>query len=398
MSIKYGSYIYHDDHFANMIENEDYDNFIIAVRRFEKKTENPIDVLAILCPEDCRGWRIIIKLVNRFERTKAFNRKWTHEEVSAVTDLATLIYDLYQELGLVPQLRRDGLLGIRYNDDKLEYGTEIEPHRLFIHVIGRQLPGQKTVQNLIDVPFIDPGRQFTLAKYFDPWTKSSNMKKLSLYLQSQIKCRLSQYNLLEYQSDRIDEKLIKSIPTVQWSYSRNKDVYRRSESHIDGLIVARDSRESSIIFNANSKYILPPPISKDAFNEWLEREKKENRLLAEYDQFVIWQDIKQSTAPSIYWCVWFTDPLLVTLYDLRKEHIVLLEKIKKITFDLLESKAKDSYFDLIVHDPPKIGRLHIQIIPSISSVHHCSIEHLYTLSSFSITLDRLINELKIKFN
>ena len=136
-------------------------------------------------------------------------------------------------------------------------------------------------------------------------------------------------------------------------------------------------------------------IEQSIFIKWCEQEKLSGRVLEQTSEFVLWRDLKQleNNANSIYWVLWFTDERLVTIEDLLPSDIPLLLRAKDCIWSTLSLHAHDNNFSLIVHNPPTIGRLHIQVIPNLSSIHHCGAEHLYTLAQFSVTLESVVRHL-----
>lgn len=402
--IRYGNYSYPKTHFANKIETRENSNWILSLTRWAEGRQ--IHVNGILIPADCRGFRSVIALIDWQNHSTVFNRPWTRAEESAVADAAILFSKAYQELGLFPQVRRDGLLGVKFDHQTNEhvYGTEDEPHRLFYHVIGRQLANQPSASPIDGVPFVDPGRQFTLAREFDPWHFAHHQYLVATKLRNLIKPMLLQYDFEEFDpSINEQHKLIKEIPSVRWTAkianATNKYLYRRYDRDANmTTIITESHHQPFILSNANwSRSIVP--VSVDAFAKWNERIKISGHVLFEHSEFVIWRDLKETSTRRqfpelLYWVVWFTNPFLITIQDLARSHVPLLQHVKETTTQLLRHYAKDLQFSFVFHDPPDIGRLHMQVIPLLSSAHHQGgWAHLYANAEFTVTLDRVIQNL-----
>jgi hypothetical protein len=393
--LSYGKYVYPSDHFAQAIETAASPHFIIALRRWS--VHDPIDVIAILLPDDCRGFRSVVKLVDRQCPSRAFNRAWTRAEESAVSELSFLLSTAYQRIGLFPQIRRDGSGAVRY-DQKTgghEYGTRSDPYRLFAHIIGRQQFQQPSTSPVSGVPYVDPGRRFTLAGEFYPWRHSSDQRAVAEALRQLVVPQMHEYGFVEFEEAYRDETALKQLPTLTWTKSTHQKtgapLFRRLErSDVRGLQTVAFTHYPWIL--SDEKRPKSQMISRQAFASWHEREKKAGRVVLEDREFVVWHDVKQ-TPWNLYWVVWFTDPVLVWVHDLRPSHLSLLRRIKETILSLLRQHARDTLFDLVLHDPADMRRLHIQVVPTLASVHHSGTEHLNTLSAFSVTLDRVVASL-----
>lgn len=402
---KFGKFSYSPDHFAYQLETEKDTNFVIAVRDFEDKEKSPIDVIAILLPEDQRGWRIIVKLVDRTDMNKVFNREFTSREYETCMALAQIVFEIYKKHHLIPQLREDGFLSVSFDEStkNLIYGNEREPHRLFVHVLGRHL--HTDIPLPVSVPFVNLPRQFALSHSFEPWYHHSHIQKVAEWLRGEIRHKLDQraYNVCEYH-DLVPHQLIKEIKPMKWIKFERKEGSERGESErntsfsfFDGLKWKHSSQFPYLVSNTQSRP-LPPRIKQRDFKKWHHREKLANRIILETKSHVIWRDLKENDK-NLYWVVYSRNCKHHTMLDLKHTDVDFLVNLKQNVETCLSANLKtDSSvmcdFNLVVHHPPSIGRFHVQVVPKLSSPYHSNFEHLYTLADFSITLDMLISTLK----
>lgn len=254
-NIQYEKYHYPSTHFAYTIETISDPNFILAVRGWDD-TGTYLDAIAILVHEDWRGWRVIIKLVDRTDPTRAWNRVWTRTESRLVMDLAELVYQSMLEFGLTPQLRKDGCLASKSIGSKLVYGTESEPHRLFTHIIGRNPRNLK-------IPFQDPGRRFTLAGEFAPWPSISLMHTVAVLFRKYMQPKLFTYGLIDYELVS-QASLLKTIPKIQWVKNNSTEFF--TVNHMsDESIQVESHNYFPYILMSKSDQPQPKAISKEAF-------------------------------------------------------------------------------------------------------------------------------------
>lgn len=111
----------------------------------------------ILNPTDCRGYRIIIRYLNEGDSSlsSAFNRPYTVSEQRGLNDVATLMTQIYEKLGLIVQFSQLGNNSHTFTEETgaILIGNEEEPSMLHLHMWGR---GDPEMEYIPGVPLRGP--------------------------------------------------------------------------------------------------------------------------------------------------------------------------------------------------------------------------------------------------
>ncbi|HBD7141545.1 TPA: Dot/Icm T4SS effector Ceg15 [Legionella pneumophila] len=119
----------------------------------------------ILNPTDCRGYRIIIRYLNEGDSSlsSAFNRPYTVSEQRGLNDVASLMTQVYEKLGLIVQFSQLGNNSQSFDKETgvTLIGSEEEPSMLHLHMWGR---GDPDMEYIAGVPLRgpEPGLMFDL--------------------------------------------------------------------------------------------------------------------------------------------------------------------------------------------------------------------------------------------
>ncbi|KTD23825.1 Uncharacterised protein [Legionella lansingensis] len=119
----------------------------------------------ILNPTDCRGYRTIIRYLNEGNSalSSALNRPYTVSEQRGLNDVATVMTQVYEKLGLIVQFSQLG--NNSHTFDKTTgvtlHGNEEEPSMLHLHMWGRGDPKEEYIPG-VPLRGPEPGLMFDL--------------------------------------------------------------------------------------------------------------------------------------------------------------------------------------------------------------------------------------------
>lgn len=119
----------------------------------------------ILNPTDCRGYRIIIRYLNEGDSSlsSAFNRPYTVSEQRGLNDVASLMTQVYEKLGLIVQFSQLGNNSQSFDKETgvTLVGSEEEPSMLHLHMWGRGDPDMEYIPG-VPLKGPEPGLMFDL--------------------------------------------------------------------------------------------------------------------------------------------------------------------------------------------------------------------------------------------
>ena len=117
----------------------------------------------------------------------------------------------------------------------------------------------------------------------------------------------------------------------------------------------------------------------------LEKKSETDRIIYENNHFILLPDIKWSglinDTQSLYCLAITKDKTLLSMRDLRNEHIELLENIKCNTFKIIKQKynINESAIRAYFHYPPSFYHLHIHFNVVNNNISGINVNHAYDL-------------------
>jgi hypothetical protein len=132
--ILYHNKIYPSTHFAVNIPDPSDDSFICILKY------NHYQFLIQLNTTDARGYRSIIRLIDRADINSTFNRVYTFGELNAIMHVASAFVCALQDLGLIVQIELAGNNSQTLVENNIVLGNDNEPSMLHLHIICRGNP------------------------------------------------------------------------------------------------------------------------------------------------------------------------------------------------------------------------------------------------------------------
>ncbi|KTD61717.1 hypothetical protein [Legionella spiritensis] len=144
--IEYVNHQYTDEHWAIAYRRA---GTSIANVAYRSRSGDLYHYSIILNPGDCRGYRTIIRYLNKEGESlaSALNRPYTAVEEKGLNEVASMMMQIYKKQDLIPQT---SLLGNNaHTFDKTTgitmIGTEEEPGMLHLHMFGRGNPNHEYI-------------------------------------------------------------------------------------------------------------------------------------------------------------------------------------------------------------------------------------------------------------
>lgn len=174
--ISYFQHVYDDSHWACHLPTENDENAIANIKVAEKLFS------IIFHPDDARGYRTIVRLIDEDNVQSTFNRAYTIEEKIAHSYAINLIAMIYEQgYQLVAQIQTNGNNAQSMSDEgKIQLGNLGNPSMLHSHIIGR---GDPSHAYIVDIPLRGPklgvafdGRGLSEQQKKVPWSSEELMK------------------------------------------------------------------------------------------------------------------------------------------------------------------------------------------------------------------------------
>jgi len=156
--------INYDAHHWSLNSNE---QFVIKYER-----ENIYRFVIMLNPTDCRGYRLIVKYIcNNYDTNikNTFNRKYTHEERTALLIVTSKFCTIIETFDLLTQIEVAGNNSHYFKDGITYIGTEKEPSMLHSHIICRGDPNHNYIGS-VKLRGPEPGQLFNMREGKIPWS------------------------------------------------------------------------------------------------------------------------------------------------------------------------------------------------------------------------------------